>query len=82
MVCLYNCAEASGRNWDVTLAVPNRLSPLQAIEKRKFKSVPNPTFPGSFTDGQAFGRKGKLLGFRTARSGKPECTFAPKVASK
>jgi hypothetical protein len=40
------------------------LSPLQVIEKRKLKSVLKLTLSGPFGDGQALGRKGKLLGNR------------------
>jgi hypothetical protein len=62
MVCSYICAEASGQDWGVTLATPRSSSPLQAIEKRKLKSVPFWTLARPFHDGQAFGRNGKLLG--------------------
>jgi len=34
VICSYNCAEASGQNRGVTLATPDRLSPLQAIENK------------------------------------------------
>jgi hypothetical protein len=62
MVCSYNCVEASGQDWGVTLATPKSSSPLQAIEKKRLKSVPNLKLPGPFFDGQGFGGNGKLLG--------------------
>jgi hypothetical protein len=67
-ICSYKRAEARGQSRGVTLATPNYLSPLQVIEIKKLKSVPKQTFSGSFRDGQAFGRKRKLLGCATAYS--------------
>jgi len=67
-ICSYKCAEAGGQSRGVTLAAPNDLSPLQVIEIKKLKSVPKQTLSGSFRDGQAFGRKRKLLGCATAYS--------------
>jgi len=65
--CSYNRAVADGQDWGVTLATPNCSSPLQAIEKKRLKSVPNLTFARPFFDGQAFGRNRKLLGNCSAR---------------
>ena len=62
MVCSYKCAEASGQDRGVTLATQKSASPLQGIEKKRLKSVPNGTFAGAFGDGYAFGGNGKLLG--------------------
>jgi len=59
---LYNCAEACGQDWGVTLATPNSSSPVQAIEKKQLKTVPNLIFAWLFLDRQAFGRNRKLLG--------------------
>jgi hypothetical protein len=82
VVCLYKCAEASGQNRGVTLATPNRQSPLQVIEKRKLKSVPKLTFIGPFAGRQAFGGNGKLLGNLAAPLASVGKTSVPKVASK
>jgi len=62
VVCMDKCAEASGQDPGVTLATQKSASPLQGIEKKRLKSVPNGTFSGPFGDGHAFGRNGKLLG--------------------
>jgi hypothetical protein len=82
VVCSNNCAEASGPNRSVTLATPITYSPLQVIEKTKFKSVPKLTFPRRFCDGQPFGRNRKLLGHRVAYSVSAENTSVAEVASK
>ena len=62
MVCSYKSAEASGQDWGATLATPKSASPLQGIEKKRLKSVPNGTYAGPFGDGHSFGGNGKLLG--------------------
>ncbi len=62
MVCSYNGREANGRDGGVILAIPKSRSPLQAIEKKQLKSVPNLTLARPFVDGQWFGRNRKLLG--------------------
>jgi hypothetical protein len=82
VVCLYKWLEASGQNLGVTLATLKRQSPLQVIEKRKFKSVPKLTSSGPFADGQAFGGNGKLLGNLAAPLASAAKTSVPKVASK
>src|SRR5579862_9424894 len=72
VVCSYMGAEASGQDWDVTLAIPESSGPLQAIEKRKLKSVPIWAFATAVFEGQAFGRNGKTVGpfaARRARAG-------------
>ena len=82
MVCSYNCAEVGGRNRGVTLATPKRQSPLQAIEKKKFKDIPIEAVPEPFGGGQTFGGNGKLLGLCLAEVATPASTLVPKVASK
>jgi hypothetical protein len=62
VVCSYNCGEANGRDGGVTLPTPKSASPLQAIEKKQLKSVPNLTLARPFVDRQWFGRNRKLLG--------------------
>jgi hypothetical protein len=75
MVCSYIGAEASGQDWGVTLAIPKSSSPLQAIEKRKLKSVPIWTLAGPFSEGQAFGGNGKLLGLLRGKQAKTSQHF-------
>lgn len=82
VVCLYKSTEASWQSRGATLATPKRLSPLQVIEKKKFKSVPKLTLAAPFADGQAFGGNGKLLGSLATPLASAGKTSVPKVASK
>ncbi len=50
--------------WGVTLAMPVRQSPLQAIEKNKLRGATELSWAASHGDRQAFGRNRKLLGLR------------------
>lgn len=69
VVCSYNCAEVRGPDRGATLATPNRSSPLQAIESRKFRSVPKWLLPDAFEGGQTLGGNGKHLGNCLQRAG-------------
>lgn len=71
MVCSYSSAEASGQDWGVILATPKSSSPLQAIEKKRFRSVPIRKLATPFGGRQAFGRNGKLLG--NSATGQVDC---------